>query len=579
MRIPIHLRVAGSFILVAAISLLIGGTLLQRRVADEVRSEIETRVTQEAKLLAEELAQHAVPEAEADAWADSKGKTISSRVTLIAEDGRVVGDSELTTEQVRTIENHGSRPEVLEAKARGIGQASRYSTTLHQDMLYVAMRVPQGFVRVAMPLDRVAAAVGDIRTSLVLAALLALATAAVVSYLAARRVTHPVEEITERALEIARGQFEGRIVRQGDDELRDLGEAMNRLAVDMAEHVQGLRDESARLRAVLDGMAEGVMVTDDDGRIAMWNESFGRLFPGIPPQGRRPIEVVRSAELQDTIRDAAREPAPVSREITIGDRVFIVRVARIQRDVGPSERIVAVLHDVTEMRRGERMRRDFVANASHELRTPIATVRAAAETLLAAESLPDAPRRFADMIHRQSQRMGTLVDDMLRLSELESSYKPQPKMVDMHIMVDQVLAAARTRVAAKRTLSLDQKIDGNVAALVDPAAIEQILTNLVDNACKYTPDGGRIEVRARNRNGNVVVEVRDTGPGIPPQHLPRLFERFYRVDSGRAREHGGTGLGLAIVKHLVLANRGTVSVESELGRGSTFTVKLPRAGV
>ena len=577
MRIPIHLRVAGSYVVVAALSLLIGGWLVERRVAGEIRAEIEARVTQEARLLAEDLAAHPIAEADGDPWADAHGKTIAARVTLIAGDGRVLGDSELSPEQVRAIENHGSRPEVLDARAHGIGRISRYSTTLREDMLYVAVRQPAGFVRVAMPLDRVAAAVGAVHQSVVLAVLLALAAAVVISYLAARRVTHPIEEITDRALEIARGRFEGKIVRSGDDELRDLADAMNRLAHDMSAHVRGLRDEGGRLRAVLDGMSEGVMVTDDEGRIALWNEAFGRLFPGIPPQGRRPIEVVRSAELQDAIRDAAHDPAPVMREISIGGRGFIVHIARITRAVGPSERLVAVLHDVTEMRRGERMRRDFVANASHELRTPIATVRAAAETILAIETLPDPPRRFADMIHRQSQRMGQLVDDMLKLSELESSYKPVPKVVELAALIEQVLAAARAR-AAKRTLALEQKIDGNVAAMADPAAVEQILTNLVDNACKYTPDGGRIEVRARTRDGNVVVEVRDTGPGIPREHLPRLFERFYRVDSGRAREHGGTGLGLAIVKHLAIANRGEVSVESELGRGSTFTVKLPRAG-
>jgi two-component system phosphate regulon sensor histidine kinase PhoR len=353
---------------------------------------------------------------------------------------------------------------------------------------------------------------------------------------------------------------------------------MNRLARDMDEHVTGLRDEGARLRAVLDGMAEGVMVTDDEGRIALWNESFGRLFPGIPPAGRRPIEVVRSPDLQDAIRDAARDPAPVAREIPLAERTFIVRVARIGREVGPSERIVAVFNDVTEMRRGERMRRDFVANASHELRTPIATVRAAAETILAiGDSLPDAARRFTEMIHRQSQRMGQLVDDMLRLSELESSYRPIAKVVDMTVMVEQVLSAARAR-AGQRALKLEQEVARGTSAMADPAAVEQILTNLVDNACKYTPDGGRIDVRARAQDGQVILEVRDTGPGISREHLSRLFERFYRVDSGRAREHGGTGLGLAIVKHLVVANRGEVSVTSDVGRGSTFIVKLPRAG-
>jgi two-component system phosphate regulon sensor histidine kinase PhoR len=285
--------------------------------------------------------------------------------------------------------------------------------------------------------------------------------------------------------------------------------------------------------------------------------------------------VVRSAPLQDALRSAAHELAPVALEIVQGDRTFIVRLARIRREVGPSERIVAVFNDVTELRHTERMRRDFVANASHELRTPIATVRAAAETLqTAGSSLPSDMLRFADMIHRQSERMGRLVDDMLRLSELESSYRPTPQQVEVAQVAADVLSATRARIGDRGPTLVSEVADGS-RAFVDPAAIEQILTNLVDNACKHTPPEGRVTVSARESSGVTEIDVADTGSGIAREHLSRVFERFYRIDPGRAREHGGAGLGLAIVKHLVVANQGEISVRSGPGKGATFTVRLP----
>jgi len=577
MRIALHLRLAATYVAVSALALGIGGGLVEHRVADQVRDQIAQRLRQQARFLASELEHSAPDAADADAWADARGALAGARVTLIAEDGRVLGDSSLSPQEVRAIENHGTRPEVVQARASGFGESMRFSSTLGQDLLYVAARYPGGVVRVSMPLDRVTRAVTAVRGTLAAALVLALAASLVIAYLTARLVTRPVEELTATARQMAQGRFERKLSRHANDELRDLAEAMNQLATDLDAHMTSLRDEGARLRAVLDGMAEGVMVTDHDGRIALWNDAFGRLFQGISPAGRLPIEVVRSAALQDALAEAAREPAPVAREVTLGERTFIVRLARIQREVGPSERIVAVFNEVTELRRAERMRRDFVANASHELRTPIATVRAAAETLLGAgDALPPELRRFADMIHRQSERMGRLVDDMLRLSELESSYRPSPQSVDLAQLADQVVAAARARLG-ERAPRLELAIENGVRAWADPAAVEQILTNLVDNACKHTPEGGQVSVRARGDATRVVLEVADTGPGIAREHLPRVFERFYRIDTGRAREQGGAGLGLAIVKHLTVANRGEVAVDSQIGKGSVFLVRLPAA--
>jgi two-component system phosphate regulon sensor histidine kinase PhoR len=577
MRLPVHLRLAGSLVIVATVALAIGFVLAERRVVREAQAEVALRVRQQAQLLARELSDHPLAPSEADRWAKERGAVLGSRITLIAPGGEVLGDSELSAEQLRTLENHGQRPEVVGAREHGIGESVRYSTTLRRPMLYVAVPYAGGVVRVAVGLAYLDAAARAVRSGLTISLLIALLAALIVGYLLARRITRPIEQLTQHALALARGSGGPPLRPTSDDELGDLAAAMNRLAADLDQHMSSLREESARLRAVLDGMAEGVMATDDDGRIVLWNQAFGRLFPGIAPTGRLPLEVVRSAELQTALGDAAHEPAPVAREIAIGERTFIVWVGRVAREVGASFRLVAVFHDVTALRRGERLRRDFVANASHELRTPIATVRAAAETVLAgADPLAPAVERFVEMIHRQSQRMGQLVEDMLRLSELESSYRPQARPVEIGPLVEQVVAAARARVGQR--LALEQAVTSELRALADPAAVEQILTNLVDNACKYTPDGGRVVVEGRVADGQVALEVRDTGPGIPREHLPRIFERFYRVDSGRAREHGGTGLGLAIVKHLAVANHGQVAVHSELGHGSTFTVRLPALG-
>jgi two-component system phosphate regulon sensor histidine kinase PhoR len=579
MRIPIHLRLAGTYVLVAGIALAIGGGLTERQVAEEMRQEIALRVRQNAQLLAAELHATGGPsEAAADDWADARGAMIASRVTLIARDGRVLGDSSLTRAEVAALENHAARAEVAQASESGLGESVRYSTTLGTSMLYVAAQYPGGIVRVAMPLDRVGLAVSHVRAAIAAGLVFALGAAAVLAYTAGRVVSRPLREMTAAALDMARGRFDRRVERGADDELADLAKAINQVAGDLDVSIARLRDEGARLRAVLDGMAEGVMVTDHEGRIALANAAFGRLFPTATPLGRLPLEVVRSAALQEAIGRPPPADGSGGEEITItlpDDRTFIVRLAYLPPSPGASRRIVAVFNDVTALRRAERMRRDFVANASHELRTPIATVRAAAETMHAEEALPSNLTRFVEIIERQSERMGRLVDDMLRLSELESSYKPQGQPVDVAQIADQVLAAARARLG-DRAPTLDKHIPPGLRAFADPPAVEQILTNLVENACKYTPKAGTVTIRAHSKDRIVLLEVVDTGAGIGREHLPRLFERFYRVDAGRAREHGGTGLGLAIVKHLALANHGDVAVESQPGRGSTFSVRLPQ---
>jgi two-component system phosphate regulon sensor histidine kinase PhoR len=393
-----------------------------------------------------------------------------------------------------------------------------------------------------------------------------------------RRVSAAVGELTQAARRMTEGDLTVRTRLSGDDDLAELGEALDRLAVGLGASLGALRAERDLQKRILEAMHEGVVVVDRDGRIALVNPALrAMLLLGADAVGKLLIETVRHAQL-DTMLDEAREAPddhPVEIELPgLKPRRVLVQAAPLS---GEEEGLLFVFVDVTELRRLESLRRDFVANASHELRTPIAAVRSATETLRSgALDDPVAAIRFLDIIERNAQRLQSLVEDMLELSKLESNeFKLKRERVELGRVVPIVLALFRER-AEKKGVRLVAELPPALPAVEgDARALEHVLSNLVDNAVKYCPSGSRILVRASREEARVRLVVTDTGPGIAPEHLQRVFERFYRVDAGRSRELGGTGLGLSIVKHMVEAMRGKVAVESAVGRGSTFTVSLP----
>jgi len=559
-------------------------------IASHLTQSIRADLLVRARLVAREAAASPAPATSADpSWdvlAHALGRTANGRVTLIGADGVVLGDSDVPAAELPRLENHASRPEVQQALATGEGEAERPSVTVQQPMAYAAVRFERGGAvagvgRVAVLLSEVERARADMRRLIWIGSAVALALALVLSNLVAKRMSGAVSELTEAARRMTEGDLSVRTRLVGHDELGELGHALDRLAGSLATTLGQLRAERDLQGRILEAMQEGVVVVDRDGRIVLVNPALrSMLLVGAEAVGKLLIETVRHAQLEDLVEDARASSGAVPIEIELPGlkpRRLLVHASPLS---GDDEGLLFVFVDVTEVRRLESLRRDFVANASHELRTPVAAVRSATETLQSgALEDPPAAIRFLDIIDRNAQRLQSLVEDMLELSKLESNeFKLKRERVELGSVVPIVLALFRER-AEKKGVRLTAELSPDASAVEgDPRALEHVLSNLVDNAVKYCPPGTRVLVSAsRLDDERVRLVVSDTGPGIPPEHLPRVFERFYRVDAGRSRELGGTGLGLSIVKHMVEAMRGKVAVESEVGKGSTFTVSLPRA--
>jgi len=518
-----------------------------------------------------------------DALADTLGRASSARVSIIRLDGVVIGDSEVEARRLPDLEPHGSRPEILRALQGGRGADRRDSQTTHEQMLYVALPFSSGgaragTIRAAVPLTAVDETVAQFRAVLALGSLLAVGVAIVLSSLAVTWVTAPLRALTASARRLARGDLTLRIGGSSRDEIGQLAAALDELADNLKQTLDRLRADLALQEHILHDLREGVILLDADGRIAMVNPALREMWLlAGDPVGRLPLEVTRQAEIHGLFQRTRQTGLDQSTEIETGGlrpRRLLAHAAPLSGDTGG---VLGVFVDVTDLRRLETVRRDFVANVSHELRTPVATIRSAAETIRhAARSDPEAADGFLSMIERSAERMGRLVDDLLELSRIEAGeYRLRPQPIELAEAAELVLAAYR-REAEEKGIRLRQEIPASFPPLFsDRVALEQILGNLVGNAVRYCDRGAVVTVRAAEGQGTVRVEVHDTGPGIEPHHLPRLFERFYRVDPGRSRELGGTGLGLSIVRRLVEAMGGRVGVESRLGLGSVFHFHLP----
>jgi two-component system phosphate regulon sensor histidine kinase PhoR len=434
--------------------------------------------------------------------------------------------------------------------------------------------------RVSLPLSWVDRVKGDTRAVLLGGALVALLAATLMSSAAAILLSRGLRELTTVARRMATGDLDARSRMDSSDEIGQLGWTLDHLATNLSRSLRELRDDRDLLGRILESMREGVLVMDGEHRILLANPSLREmLLLDSDVTGRSTIEVIRNAELQSIVEKAIGNVEPVMGEIELGGikpRRLLVHAARLS---GEPRALVLVLFDVTEMRRLETVRRDFVANVSHELRTPVASVRSAAETLrMALDNDPKAATQFLDIIERNGRRLGELINDLLDLSRIEARefrLKAEPSHLQRLCEKAALTFAGR---AATRSMQVSVDIPKDFPlALVDPIAFERILTNLIDNALKYCSEGARIRVTAAEAGNRLQVSVSDNGPGIESQHQPRLFERFYRVDTGRSRDMGGTGLGLSIVKHLVEAMAGEVRVESDFGKGSTFSFTVARA--
>ncbi|MGC4116183.1 MAG: ATP-binding protein [Myxococcales bacterium] len=518
------------------------------------------------------------------ALARELGTLSRARITLIDPSGAVRGDSEVSEDQLARLDNHRSRPEVEQALQQGEGTSVRQSATLRTRMMYVALPVePAGpsasVVRAALPLSDVDAILATVHRVSAMVALLMLLAGTLLSGVVAQWASSSLRRLTAAARSMTAGDLSVRTRLPGHDEVAALGQALDTLGRSLSQTLEALRGERDLRDRILMGMREGVLLLDGAGRVLLVNPALRELLglrEGL--EGQPVLEAVRHASLKDLLDRVSREGGEAQDELEVlgaRERQVRVHVSRLEGDG-----LLAVFFDVTDLRRLEVVRRDFVANASHELRTPIAAVRSAAETLAGpARQDPNALARFLGIIERNSERLQRLVDDLLDLSRIESKQQLRPALGPVPLLpVAERVGALFLEPAQRRRMRLVVEVPGSLPpVLADPRALEQVLANLLDNAVKYASEGGCIRVRGAAAGASVELTVEDDGPGIEAKHLPRLFERFYRVDPSRSRELGGTGLGLSIVKHLAEAMGGRVRVESERGKYSRFVVSLPAA--
>ncbi|MCA9246280.1 MAG: HAMP domain-containing protein [Planctomycetales bacterium] len=506
------------------------------------------------------------------------------RITLVAADGVVLAD---TDEDPKLMENHRERPELRQAAREGVGQSSRLSPTLDVRMVYFARRIqregePYVLIRVATgvaPLEREVAAVQGVLWSFVLVVSIA---AMGLSYAIVGRIIRPLGYLKEGAQAIAAGDYSHLVPITTTDELGDLAEAFNRMRSESARQVSQLRENGERLATVLGSMVEGVIAIDASGRLLLANDASRRLL-SLPPgkiEGKALADLTRIPEVHDAAAGVFESEKPTAAEFEVSGKTRRVLSLRADRLPGsPCPGAVLVLHDMSDLRRLENLRREFLANVSHELKTPLASIRAYAETLrLGALNDPENNHVFLERIEDQADRLLDLILDMLQLARVEAG-QTAFEIVDVSVakVADHCLALHQENAAAKNIELVVEPPEDAVMARVDEEGLETILDNLVSNAIKYTPNGGSVRLRWSQADGQVLIEVEDDGIGIPSDAQSRVFERFFRVDKARSRELGGTGLGLSIVKHLTQSFGGNVGLSSRLGSGSTFKVSLPAA--
>ena len=567
---------------VAAAALVIVTVIVAYERRQDERSSIEMRLVTQAQLIAELLSQSSKisSDQDLDDEADRLGELMQTRVTLIATDGRVLGDSDLEGQALTDVENHLQRPEVQQARAQGVGVVARYSTTVRIEMLYAAVTAhhPQvRYVRVALPLTTVSDQIRRVGRQAMLAFALAIPFALALAWLASALLSKRVRAIAVVAQRYRKGDLTRPSYDYGPDELGDVARVLDGSVQELGHRLDELSRDRARLDAILSGMVEGVLVLDAAGRIQLANRAAqSMLRMDASSIGRPYVEVIRHPDIAAQLGTALRGQEVDSREIALTrdpGRTFVARAAPVTRGGGGGA--VLVLHEITDLRRADQIRRDFVANVSHELRTPLTAIRGYVEALLDDRSDSEDRNKFLEIIARHSERMERLVSDLLRLARLDARQEALDLApCDLQQLFNTVIADVAQTAEAKHQ-QITTAVDGAGSRVTaDPAKLHDVLRNLVENAVHYSPQNAAIRLEAMHQNGVVRISVSDSGPGIPPEDLSRVFERFYRVDKSRARP-GGTGLGLAIVKHLVELHGGQAVAENRPEGGARFVITLP----
>jgi len=569
---------------VAAGSLVVASIFASPAIERALLEEIEQNLVVQTRLTAELLDANPQPrDMDAlDAEADTIGAVVSARVTLIARDGVVLGDSDVSGPALRQLENHRDRPEVSEALAGQLSTSRRYSTTVGDDLLYVAVPVTRGpvaVVRLAMPLTRLSSVKRTTWNTVTAALFVALVGAVGLAWISSRVLSRRLDELAGAAARYANGDFSPRVRDSRNDELGSVARVLDDAVQTLGRRVTELGRDRARMEAILSGMVEGVIVVNEAGQVQLVNDAARRMLRLEPSAlGQRYLDLIRHPDIASQIGRALHGDIPDGLELSItgeGNQTLIARAAPVSSEGGGGA--VVVLHDITDLRRTDRIRRDFVANVSHELRTPLTAIRGYVEALLDAPVGPDDTQRFLEIVARHTSRMERLVKDLLRLARLDAGQEPLDLV---ECSVDALFAAVVSDLSptldTRRQRVVFDIAPGAAMVLGDPAKLHDLLRNLVENAAAYSPERSEIRLAAADEGTHFALRVVDQGPGIPEADLTRVFERFYRVDKARSRESGGTGLGLSIVRHLVELHQGEVSAANRPGGGAMFTVRLPK---
>ena len=525
-------------------------------------------------------------------WCKTLGDHLEIRITFVAADGTVLADSKVAFSRVPAMDNHANRPEIIQAYKEELGTSSRYSTTLGRHLIYAAREIdargiiPSGVIRVAVPFSEVRKRLDNLSKNFIFIIVLTFSATIFLSYLLVRQLEIPIQRMIRAAEAIESGDYRERIRRYPGKEFSPLAQAINQMAERIDDHIKTITEQKQQLGAILDGMSEGVMVLDSNGKIKTTNKALSIIIPDLSTAvGRRPLEMVRSHELQRACDqvisgDHESELQPLRLEIFLGPgRVFEVNIVQLgcqEEGIGA----IVVFHDISELKRLEKVRRDFVANVSHELRTPLTSIKGYAETILTEGSEDsESAREFLEIILKHSNHMSNMVDDLLQLARLEAREQSiEFKSVNA---VDALNSAWLdcSSLAGERSINLENLLpEEGVLVRADSEQLEQVFRNLLENAVKYGPLGGTVTIACDFDPVMATFQVTDQGPGIPIQDQPRIFERFYQVEKDRANHNDSTGLGLAICRHIIQNHGGRIWVESPPQgetRGSAFFFTLP----
>lgn len=577
-----------SSLAVAGATLIVASLLVSWSLRLSGRERIERSLVTEARLVAELLArQPATSPAELHAEADALGRLGSARVTFIGPDGTVLGDSQVSSDALASVENHGDRPEVRAALANGLGVATRYSETIDTDMLYVAVALRDqppakvAVVRLALPLTEVREQLAVVRRAALVALLSGIALALALTWVTSALLARRMNAIAAAARRYAAGDLTGTVRDSGTDEIGTVARVLGDTITRFGQRTEELAADRARMEAILGGMIEGVLVVNEQGRLQLVNTAARHMLRlDATLEDQHYLEIVRHPDIAKQIGAALTGTATEGRELTLPQQpgaIFMSRSAPVA--AGATRGAVLVLHDISDLRRADQVRRDFVANVSHELRTPLTAVRGYVEALLDGIPDPDQSRRFLETVARHTLRMERLVRDLLRLARLDAGQEnPEHVPCSINALFDGV-ETDLAEAAGRRDLLVQRDVSADAATVTgDPAKLHDALRNLLENAINYSPKEGTIALASRRHGERIVITVSDEGPGIPEADLGRVFERFYRVDKARSRDGkdpSGTGLGLAIVKHLTELHGGKASAANRPEGGALFTLDLP----